>query len=59
MKKNVYEAPLMQVLCFDAKDIITTSGFAGGELPLGPTPVASVEPTVQPNGIESVEEEIF
>lgn len=43
MKKNVYEAPLMQVLRFDAKDIITTSGFAGGELPLGPSPVASVE----------------
>lgn len=37
MKKNVYETPLMQVLRFDAKDIITTSGgFAGGELPLGP-----------------------
>ncbi len=35
MKRNLYEAPMMQVLRFDAKDIITTSGFAGGEIPLG------------------------
>lgn len=40
--KNAYETPLMQVLHFDAKDIITTSGFAGGELPLGPRGASSI-----------------
>ena len=32
-----YEAPKLNVVVFDAKDIITTSGFPGGEIPLGPT----------------------
>ena len=36
MEKSAYESPLMQVLRFDAKDIIATSGFAGGEIPIGP-----------------------
>lgn len=58
-KRLGYEVPRIDVIVFDAKDIITTSGFAGGELPLGPTPVASVEPAVSQDGIENVEEEIF
>ncbi len=36
-KKLSYEAPKLDVVVFDAKDIITTSGFPGGELPLGST----------------------
>ena len=33
----------MQVLYFGAKDIIITSGFAGGEIPLGPTATALLD----------------
>lgn len=39
-KKLSYEAPKMNVIAFDAKDIITTSGFPGGEIPLGPTGIS-------------------
>ena len=35
-KKLSYEAPKLDVVVFGAKDIITTSGFAGGEIPMGP-----------------------
>ena len=35
-KKLNYEVPRMHVIVLDTKDIITTSGFSGEEIPLGP-----------------------
>ena len=61
-KKLSYDAPKIDIVTFDAKDIITTSGFSGGELPLAPTSVTT--PTNDPAGPEAldimdVSEEIF
>lgn len=41
-KKPNYEAPSMTVVVLGIKDIITTSGFSGSEIPLGPTVVGDV-----------------
>lgn len=33
MEKNMYEKPEMEVVSFEAEDIITTSGIGGGNYP--------------------------